>query len=112
LSFAVVFNPYKSIKKHFESKGAVLDNAAYNTLIQRLSEIGATDLDEIPTTKDLKPAGEPTAARLPPKVQLLSASAGSSAIRGVKHKFRHITKNALPSGSRSITGQTSVKGGK
>jgi hypothetical protein len=45
LSFAVVFNPYKVIHTHFDNKKGVLDKAAFYALAQRMSEIGATDLD-------------------------------------------------------------------
>jgi hypothetical protein len=45
-SYAVVLNPYKIIKTHFEQKHPGLDDAAYNALLQRVTEIGANDLDD------------------------------------------------------------------
>jgi hypothetical protein len=48
LSFAVVLNPYKVIKRHFKMKAPGLDVAAYHALIQRANEIGAKDLDDPP----------------------------------------------------------------
>jgi hypothetical protein len=55
LSFAVVLNPYKIIKKHFESKGSILQQRDFNTLIHRMSEIGATDFDEPEPIAELEP---------------------------------------------------------
>ncbi len=49
LSYAVVLNPYRVIKKHFTKKTAGLDMAAYNALIQRASDIGANDLNGPPS---------------------------------------------------------------
>lgn len=48
LSYAVVFNPYRVLKKLFEAKTDVFEEADYNALVQRMNEIGATDLDEVP----------------------------------------------------------------
>jgi hypothetical protein len=47
-SYAVVLNPYKVVKGHFKSKTVGLDKAAFNALLQRTSEIGAKDLDDLP----------------------------------------------------------------
>jgi hypothetical protein len=60
LSFAVVLNPYKVIKRHFKSHGSVLDETSYNALIQRMSEIGATDFDDVP-------AQPKEAVKIPPR---------------------------------------------
>ena len=48
LSYAVVLNPYKSVKRHFKARTVGLDKAAFNALLQRTSEIGAKDLDDPP----------------------------------------------------------------
>jgi hypothetical protein len=109
LSFAVVFNPYKAIKRHFESKPDVLDNAAYNALIQRLSEIGATDLDEVPPAQNL---GSELPAPASPTVGSLRDRAEKSAIKIPTRKLALSTNNPLPSNLRRLTGQMPVKGGK
>jgi hypothetical protein len=48
LSFAVVLNPYKVIKRHFKMKAVGLDTASLHALTQRANEIGAKDLDDPP----------------------------------------------------------------
>jgi hypothetical protein len=44
LSYAVMFNPYKVIKHHFDKRTPGLEARDYYGLLSRLSEIGATDL--------------------------------------------------------------------
>jgi hypothetical protein len=67
LSFAVVLNPYKIINKHFESKRSELDKAAYYALAQRMSDIGATDLDvPKPAKTETPPEGTPASLVSPP----------------------------------------------
>jgi hypothetical protein len=41
----VVLNPYKAIRKHFQDKKSGLDEASFNSLIQRMNDIGAKDFD-------------------------------------------------------------------
>jgi hypothetical protein len=48
LSFAVVLNPYKVMKRHFKMKASGLDIASFHALIQRANEIGAKDMDDPP----------------------------------------------------------------
>lgn len=66
LSYAVVLNPYKVIKGHFRAKAPGLDNAAYNALHQRATEIGAEDLDE-PTPEPPVSPRAPAKRRSPPQ---------------------------------------------
>jgi hypothetical protein len=54
-SYAVVVNPYKVIKRHFQVKTPGLDVAAFNALIQRTNEIGAKDLDDSPAQEPAPP---------------------------------------------------------
>lgn len=44
LSYAVILNPYRVIKRHQDLKTAGLPLDLYNALLQRATEIGATDL--------------------------------------------------------------------
>lgn len=46
VSYALIFNPYKIIKKHAEKKGSLIQKDNYNALIARMSKIGADDLEE------------------------------------------------------------------
>jgi len=45
ISYVLIWNPYKVIKHHYESKTPGLQEAAYNALMERVIEIGASDLD-------------------------------------------------------------------
>lgn len=69
LGYAVVFNPYRVLEKLFKSQKPGLDEADYNALIERLNEIGATDLDEVPAVAALPTqptiAMQPTMAAMP-----------------------------------------------
>jgi len=67
-SYAVVFNPYLVLKKKFDQKHSVLDEKDKNTLIQRMSEIGADDWEnENPKEwdADATPEAPPAAPPLP-----------------------------------------------
>jgi hypothetical protein len=72
-SYAVIVNPYKVIKRHFQLKTPGLDVAAFNTLIQRTNEIGATDLDDSPAQELVAPINESPkiiASKPPPRPPL------------------------------------------
>lgn len=45
LSYAVILNPYRVIKRHHDLKTVGLFPDIYNALVQRATEIGATDLN-------------------------------------------------------------------
>ena len=45
ISYVLIWNPYLIIKYHYESKTPGLQEAAYNALMERVLEIGASDLD-------------------------------------------------------------------
>lgn len=45
LSYALIWNPYLTIKSHNENKTAGFPNDLYNGLLQRVIEVKATDLD-------------------------------------------------------------------
>jgi hypothetical protein len=79
LSYAVVFNPYKVIKSHFENAKGGLDAAYYNSLVQRMSEIGAKDFDEPkPVIEEVAtpPSKVPPRPLLPQRKLVLPKSAG------------------------------------
>ena len=44
-SYAVILNPYRVVQKHRKQKSAGFSIEAYNALVSRVMEIGATDLD-------------------------------------------------------------------
>ena len=44
-SYALILNPYKVVKKHFEGKKSSIPVSMYNALLERASEIKADDLD-------------------------------------------------------------------
>jgi hypothetical protein len=44
VSYAVILNPYRVIRRHREKKTPGLSIEAYNALVTRVAEIGATDL--------------------------------------------------------------------
>lgn len=52
-SYALIMNPYHVIQAH-HGKGTGLTNEKYNTLLARVSEIGATDLDAKEDAKNEK----------------------------------------------------------
>jgi hypothetical protein len=62
LSFAVVLNPYKVIKRHFKMNPPGLDTAALHALTQRANEIGAKDLDDPPAQEPVATIAEPPKA--------------------------------------------------
>jgi len=49
LSYAVIFNPYHVIRRHYEAKHPAVTEARYNALMARADEIGADDFaDDLP----------------------------------------------------------------
>ena len=46
ISYVLIYNPYHVIRRHFDS--GRIATATYNALKQRMIEIGAQDLDELP----------------------------------------------------------------
>jgi hypothetical protein len=51
LSYALIYNPYLIIKKHYPKKTSGLRNDKYNALITRTTEIGADDMFEVSEKK-------------------------------------------------------------
>jgi hypothetical protein len=45
-SYALVWNPYHVVEQHRRARAPGLTEMRYNALVARMSEIGATDLDE------------------------------------------------------------------
>lgn len=45
ISYALIFNPYYIIKKHYEEKHPGITEGMFNTLLARTTEIGAKDLE-------------------------------------------------------------------
>lgn len=84
LSYAVVFNPYIVLKKIFEKPHSVLDEADKNTLLQRMSEIGADDWDisnPVPWNVEPAPAvAAPAAPATPPPRRTTKGTGVSSSI--------------------------------
>ena len=60
-SYALILNPYHVIEQHRANSTPGLTKARYNTMIARMSEIGATDLDppEAGGDTDAKPVKVP-----------------------------------------------------
>ena len=50
IHYILIYNPYLIIQKHHDN--GTLKDEIYNTLLQRLIEIGADDLQKIPKEKD------------------------------------------------------------
>lgn len=61
-SYALIFNPYRVIRWHREQRTPGLVEAKFAALLERALEIGATDLDDAPSTAAIAPAvSAPTA---------------------------------------------------
>jgi len=44
-SYALIYNPYQVVERHHKQGTPGLTEAGYNSMVHRMSEIGATDLD-------------------------------------------------------------------
>ncbi len=69
MSFALIFNPYHAIRRHYEAKHPAVTRKRYQALLARADEIGANDLqDVLPDDWRLRaPPIEPVLAAPPPR---------------------------------------------
>lgn len=76
ISYAVIFNPYHVIRRHYEVGHPAVTQARYNALLARADEIGADDLtDDLPDDwRARKPKSELSASKKRRRKHALEAS--------------------------------------
>lgn len=55
VSYALIWNPYKVIKEHFEKKTSGLRQDKYNALLERVSEIGDSSMSPVSSPSTVTP---------------------------------------------------------